>query len=117
MGCSSSLEVDNDDKCGLLNDYPWRTITIHEGYCNQITDPVVFQRNPYLESITVHKNSYMNVPAVTITNIINLVYLTIDESSFGKNPTLTIEGMFYGLSLKNRHSLRLWYFCWKECVW
>ena len=93
-GCSSSLEVDNDDKCGLLNDHPWKTITINDNQCNEITGELVIQNNLVLESITIGKNSFTNVPQLNLTNLPKLNSFSVGENSFASANRVVIDSNF-----------------------
>ena len=66
--CSGSLVISSDSDCYKINQNGWTSITVNEGYCNDITSDINISNNPCLQSIVVKKKSFMNVNSLTISN-------------------------------------------------
>ena len=67
--CSSQpLVISSNSNCYKINQNGWTSITVNEGYCNDITSDINISYNPCLQSIVVKKKSFMNVNSLTISN-------------------------------------------------
>ena len=67
--CSSQpLIISSNSNCYKINQNGWTSITVNEGYCNDITSDINISYNPCLQSIVVKKKSFMNVNSLTISN-------------------------------------------------
>ena len=68
ISCSGSLIISSNSNCYKINQNGWTSITVNEGYCNDMTSDINISYNPCLQSIVVKKNSYMYVNSLTISN-------------------------------------------------
>ena len=67
--CSSQpLVISSNSNCYKINQNGWTSITVNEGYCNDITSDINISNNPCLQSIVVKKKSLMYVNSLTISN-------------------------------------------------
>ena len=67
--CSSQpLVISSNSNCYKINQNGWTSITVNEGYCNDITSDINISYNPCLQSIVVKKRAFMNVNSLTISN-------------------------------------------------
>ena len=58
---SQPLVISSNSDCYKINQNGWTSITVNEGYCNDITSDINISNNPCLQSIVVKKESLMNV--------------------------------------------------------
>ena len=104
-GCSSSLEVTTEEDCELLNINinTWKTITINDNLCNDITGELIIQNSVVLESITIGKNSLKKVSALTIKNNNKLTSISIGDNSFYGTDVLEIAGTCFDKDNNNNN--------------
>ena len=100
--CSDAqdLIVDEDSKCYNIFQPKWKSITVNTGLCNTITSSFSIAGHECLETISIHRSSFMNLNTLMITNNNALTSIEIQG---GNN-----EGNGACINVNDVHLLRIY---------
>ena len=115
------MVIATEADCSLLMENYWVNITVNAGLCNTMHTDIAIEDNPFLTSITIHKNSLQYLASFTINNNTLLNSIVIedgDNSSEGamRNvQTVSITSISLPLSLFIRSSFSCYSCYWQIC--
>lgn len=66
--CQETLVVKSDSYCNYILKSQWRTITVNEGFCNEMTSDLVISGYSCLEELIIKKDSLKNLNVLKISD-------------------------------------------------
>ena len=91
---NGKLGVANDNVCEKINLKYWSIIEANDDLCNTIEEDVAISDYPYLNTLAIGKNSFMNTTQLILRNLPNLNSFSVGEMSFENAHRVIVDSNF-----------------------
>ena len=89
------LVLENENDYDKMNDKNWSSIIVKEGLFNEMRDELILNDYPRVQFIHIQEDSFENISSLTISNLSELKYLTIENHSFSSTTIVTLSSIIY----------------------
>lgn len=106
--CQETLVVTSDSYCNSILQSKWRTITVNEGLCNDMTSDMVISGYACLEEIVVKKDSLKNLKTLIISDNPKLQRIITGDGEYDSSVDKVFKAPFLSVkrvSLESEMSL------------
>ena len=81
-----------------MNDKNWSSIIVKEGLYKEMNDELILNDYPHVQFIHIQIESFMYISSLTISNLSELKYLTIENGSFSSTTSVTLLSILHSFS-------------------
>ena len=89
------LVLENENDYDKMNDKNWSSIIVKEGLYKEMNDELILNDYPHVQFIHIQEEAFKNITSLTISNLSELKYLTIENGSFSSTTIVTLSSIIY----------------------